>query len=52
VGALNGVLVPDDGISGWKVLAVGWLKVLVYDIVYDETNDILIVATLGHSVWF
>lgn len=52
MGTSNGILVPTDGTSGWKVLAVGLPKVLVYDMVYEETNDILIVATLGHSLWF
>jgi hypothetical protein len=51
VGTSNGVLVPD-GTSSWKVLAEGLPTVAVLDMVYDETDDLLVVATLGRGVWF
>jgi hypothetical protein len=51
VGTSNGVLVPD-GTNSWRVLAAGLPTVAVLDMVYDETDDLLVVATLGRGVWF
>ena len=53
VGTSNGILVPDGGLGvGWKVLADGIPKVVVQELVYDATSDVLVVATLGRGVWF
>jgi hypothetical protein len=51
VGTSNGVLVPD-GSDSWRVLVAGLPTVAVLDMVYDETDDLLVVATLGRGVWF
>jgi hypothetical protein len=51
VGTSNGVLVPD-GTNSWRVIAAGLPTVAVLDMVYDETDDLLVVATLGRGVWF
>jgi hypothetical protein len=51
VGTSNGVLVPD-ATNSWRVLAGGLPTVAVLDMVYDETDDVLVVATLGRGVWF
>jgi len=50
IGTSNGVLVPD-GSNSWKVLAEGLPTVAVFDMVYDRTDDLLIVATLGRGPW-
>jgi hypothetical protein len=46
-GTSNGVLIPDGGLGvGWKVLLTGLPKVTtIMDMVYDETDDLLVVAT-------
>jgi hypothetical protein len=51
VGTSNGVLVPD-GSDSWRVLVSGLPTVAVVGMVYDETDDLLVVATLGRGVWF
>jgi hypothetical protein len=51
VGTSNGVLIPD-GPNSWRVLAAGLPTVIVREMVYDETDDLLVVATLGRGVWF
>jgi hypothetical protein len=51
VGASNGVLVPD-GSDSWRVLVADLPIVAVLDMVYDETDDLLVVTTLGRGVYF
>lgn len=51
VGTSNGVLVPNETGEEWELLAPGLPKVPIYDMVYDPTDDRLIIATLGRGVW-
>lgn len=45
-------LYPNGSIgAGWKLLTDGLPKVLVYGMVYEETTDVLVVATLGRGMW-
>jgi hypothetical protein len=53
VATSNGVLIQDGGIGvGWKLLAHGLPKTLMGQMIYDATDDLLIVATMGRGVWF
>lgn len=52
-GTSDGVLIPDGGLGlGWKTLSTGLPKVVIMDMVYDETDDRLVISTLGRGVWY
>ena len=52
IGTSNGVLVPDGGVGvGWQVLAPGLPNTAILDMVYEATDDTLVVAMFGRGVW-
>jgi hypothetical protein len=52
-GTSNGVLIPDGGLGvGWKSISAGLPKVIIMDMVYDETDDLLVLSTMGRGVWY
>ena len=42
---------PDAAGTSWTVLSTGLPRVLVYDVRYDYTNNVLSAGTLGRGVW-
>jgi len=57
VATSKGIMIPngDVGVSShtnWKIIATGIPVVSIMDMLYDETDDILVVATMGRGVWY
>ncbi len=52
IGTRSGVFISSAGDFGtWTGLRAGLPDVLVYDLVYNATDNILVAGTLGRSVW-
>ena len=51
VGTSSGIFIRNLDDDGWIVLATGLPVVPVMEIVYDVTDDLLVIATLGRGVW-
>jgi hypothetical protein len=52
VGTSNGVHVFDSTTITWKLLATDLPKVPIMDMLYEETDDRLVLGTLGRGVWY
>lgn len=51
VGTSHGVYLHNES-SNWVLLAENLPNVRVYDMIYDKTDDLLIVSTLGRGIWY
>lgn len=53
VGASNGVFVAfeRDGFASWRPLGTRLPTVIVFDLDYDQADDVLTAATMGRGVW-
>jgi len=57
VATSQGILVPTGGDVGtasqeWTVIANGLPVVTMMDMVYDPTDDRLVIATMGRGIWY
>lgn len=54
VGTSNGILKAEETsgiITGWVSIAPGLPKAIVTHMVYDSTDDILVISTMGRGIW-
>jgi hypothetical protein len=52
VGTSNGVHFFDSTTMTWKLLATDLPKVPIMEMLYEETDDRLVLGTLGRGVWY
>jgi len=56
VGTSNGILIAEENtagtITGWISIAEGLPKAIVTHMVYDITDGILVISTMGRGIWY
>lgn len=50
-GALGTFVMQFDRVGEWTEVATNLPNVLVYDLIYNQTDDVLVAGTLGRGAW-